>query len=199
MGLFWPSSEGARRGLSSYGARVQARRRGSYAQGWNPASTATYLAQGLGGDHPGPLVMGPPVPRGGYRLELRGRPLSSTTEETGWGQPRHQGSGPGTEGRDHHTAQSRQLAGGRLWAVRHVPGTDGGMCSLSLCALCVCVRGCVLSQRFDCESRERYLERTTRALATQCTQCTQCNGRNVKRPPRLHRRVVSLEGRRATA
>ncbi len=153
----------------------------------------------MGGDHPGPLVMGPPVPRGGYRLELRGRPLSSTTEETGWGQPRHQGSGPGTEGRDHHTAQSRQLAGGRLWAVRHVPGTDGGMCSLSLCALCVCVRGCVLSQRFDCESRERYLERTTRALATQCTQCTQCNGRNVKRPPRLHRRVVSLEGRRATA
>lgn len=124
---------------------------------------------------------------------------SSSTEKRGAGQPRHQGSRPSAEGHDHHRAQSRQLESGRLWAVRHVPSTDGA-CARSHCVHCVYVfGGCVLSWRFDCESRERYLKRSSRALATQCTQCTQCNGRNVKRPPRLHRRKVSLEGRRATA
>ena len=75
LGLFWPSSEGARRGLSSYGARVQARRRGSYAQGWNPASTATYLAQGLRGFTLARWRrLPPPLTVGGIVLGTRGSP-----------------------------------------------------------------------------------------------------------------------------
>jgi len=73
------------------------------------------------------------------------------------------------------------------------------VCARSHCVHCVYVFGAVSCLSASIERVERYLERTSRALATQCTQCTQCNGRNVKRPPRLHRRVVSLEGRRATA
>lgn len=141
----------------------------------------------------------PPLTVGGIVSGTRGSPQLEDRKKGSGASLGTRGAAQVPRGVTTTRVQSRQLAGGRLWAVRHVLGTDGGVCSLSLCALCVCVRGCVLSQRFDCESRERYLERTSRALATQCTQCTQCNRRNVKRPPRLHRRVVSLEGRRATA